>query len=109
MNELLNKIQNAIDSLECYIDENHVSRNSWPYKDIGHVLNLYKNKITENKEIETRLLRAMKDVFVVSYRNFEGTNLHTKINSIDDELRDIFKNYIVLEPLGLEFGKGDPI
>ncbi len=55
------------------------------------------------------MLRAMKDIYVVTFRNFEGTKVYTSIENIDDNLRTLYEKYEKLEPLGLDFGKGNPI
>ena len=73
------------------------------------MLTLFKERITQEGLLETRLLRAMKDIYVVTFRNFEGTSLYDEISNFDNQLGKLVKNYEQLEPLGMDFGKGNPI
>lgn len=109
MRELLHSINRSLDALNAYVAKNQFSLDEWPYKEVLMVLTLFKNKITHEGQLETRLLRSMKDIYVVAFRNFEGTLLYEEINNVDNQLRMLLNNYDQLEPLGMDFGKGDPI
>ncbi len=106
---LVISINKGLIVLNDFRQDNNLSNDDWPTKIIDDVLTILKNKLDKKDNIEVRLLRAMKDVYVVSFRNFEGTDLHKAIDNIDDQLTELFKKYSKLEPLGMDFGKGNPI
>lgn len=85
------------------VDESHI-------KETIKVLTLLKNEILNNNDkINGRVLRAMHDVGMSSYKEFENTPLENIINDITSILYNEIPEYKFLEPLRNEFGKGDPI
>jgi len=109
MKILIDNINEALIELKDFQIKNNLSENEWSTKTVFKVLILFKDKLDKNETLNIRLLRAMKDLYVVSFRNFEGTDLYRRINSIDNQLTTLFPNYKKLEPLGLDFGKENPI
>jgi len=109
MMNLINYIENVLSALDEYEIKYNISSDNWTTNVIRKVMIAFKEseKIEENLNI--RLLRAMKDVYVVSFRNFEGTELHNTIKKINNQLSLLYKSYNDLEPLGMDFGKGNPI
>lgn len=106
MNELHKSVNKALNTLDSYILINKINMEEWPYKEVRRVLRLI---AIQDIKIEERTLRAMKDVYIISFKNFEDTSLHREIDNIDNELRELFPIYQRLEPLGMDFGKGNPI
>ena len=60
-------------------------------------------------KINERLLRAMHDVGMSSYKDFENTPLEEALNKLTAALYYEFPEYKHLEPLRMDFGKGNPI
>jgi len=74
------------------------------------VLNLLKKEIEHNPgKINERVLRAMHDVGMSSYKEFENTPIEGAINGLTGFLYDEIPQYRKLEPLRSDFGKGNPI
>jgi hypothetical protein len=107
--ELEHSINRSLDALNVYVNNYEHSLNRWPYKEVLLVLTLFKERLENGQQFNTRLLRAMKDVYVISFRNFEGSLLHDEIQTIVDHLKGLFSFYESLETLGLDFGNGDPV
>jgi hypothetical protein len=109
MKELLFPIDTSLGVLSAYVTKNNLTFDEWPYREILFVLTLIKEKIMLGEQLHTRLLRAMKDVYIIAFRNFEGTLLYDEIDNLDNRLRSIVNDYEKLQPLGMEFGKEYPI
>jgi hypothetical protein len=74
------------------------------------VLNLLKEQIQNNQNpINERILRAMHDIGVSSFRDFENTPVEDAIINVTSLLRNEVSYYKKLEPLRMDFGKGNPI
>ena len=109
MSELQNSINNTLKVLEDYCFEKNIFSDDWTVKAIRKVLVILKEKFEKGDEINTRILRAMKDIYVVSLRNFEGTEVHGAINKLYKEMQNQYSELDNLEPLGMDFGMGMPI
>lgn len=80
-----------------------------PIVSIRMVLLLLKEEIINNPErINPRVLRAMHDVGMSSYKDFEHTPVEKALNNVTDILYDEFPGYKSLSPLGIDFGKKVP-
>jgi hypothetical protein len=78
--------------------------------DAKTVLNLLKKKITINAEdINVRILRAMQDIGMSAYKDFENSAVEVSILKVTGHLYRELPIYRTLEPLRGEFGKGFPI
>jgi hypothetical protein len=74
------------------------------------VLNLLKDQIINNpKHLNERILRAMHDVGMSSYKDFENTPLENAIGDVTNILYNELPSYRTLEPLRSDFGKNYPI
>ena len=60
-------------------------------------------------KINVRLLRAMHDLGISSYKDFENTTLEESLNNLTAALYKELPEYKNLTPLRMNFGKGDPI
>jgi hypothetical protein len=109
MKELLYPLNRSLEALSEYVAKNNFSFNKYPYKEVLQVLTLIKEKVIHGEQLHTRILRAMKDVYVITFRNFKGTPLYDEIDNLDNCLIALVKDYEKLEPLGMDFGKGNPI
>lgn len=109
MRELLNNVNQALKEVEDFCSQNKDFSDDWTIKDIKKVLTLFKEELTKEENVDIRLLRAVKDIYVVSFRNFNDTGIHRSIENLDDKLRTLFRHYEKLEALGMDFGKGNPI
>lgn len=78
--------------------------------DTRKVLTLLKEAIKHNpNKINERILRAMHNIGILSYRDFENTPLEDTLGEITEQLYYAFPCYKDLEPLGTDFGEGNPI
>jgi hypothetical protein len=74
------------------------------------VLNLLRQEIQSSPDnINERLLRAMHDLGMSAYKEFENTPLEEALNSVTAALYNEIPRYKSLKPLRMDFGKGDPI
>jgi len=74
------------------------------------VLQLLKEQVKSHpNNINERVLRAMHDLGMSSYKEFENTSLEDAITKITGVLYSEMPKYKFLEPLRNDFGKGDPI
>ena len=74
------------------------------------VLNLLRGELKNNpQQINERILRAMHDVGMSAYKDFENTSLEEAINSLVEILSKEVPGYRTLGPLRSEFGKEYPI
>lgn len=72
------------------------------------VLLKYEIESRPNK-INERLLRAMHDLGMSSYKDFENTSLEEALNDLTAALYNEIPDYKKLKPLGMDFGKGNPV
>ncbi len=74
------------------------------------VLFLLKREIEYSPDkINERLLRAMHDLGMSSYKDFENTPLEGAINNLTAALYNELSEYKHLTPLRRDFGKGNPV
>lgn len=78
--------------------------------DVRRVVLLLKEEVLNRPEaMNERVLRAMHDVGMASYKDFENTSLEESINSVTKILYFELPIYKDLKPLRGEFGNGYPI
>lgn len=78
--------------------------------EIKTALDLLKLEVLSNSDnINERVLRAMHDLGIASFKFFENWPLEQAINNITETLYCEIPNYKNLAPLGEDFGKGNPI
>ena len=80
----------------------------WPITVTVNVLREFQRILQQEGTPDLRLLRAFRDLYVVTFRNHHDTPLMANVEQIDDQLNKLFPEYRFAEPLGLDFGKGEP-
>jgi hypothetical protein len=74
------------------------------------VLILLRHKVESCPDkINERLLRAMHDLGMSSYKDFENTPLEGVLNNLTAALYNDLPGYKHLTPLRMDFGKGNPV
>lgn len=95
---------NIVERFEYY------SSNTEPIKSVKEVLSLLKKEVqNHNENINKRVLRAMHDIGIASYREFSSTALEKALDNVIEVLYNDIPLYRQLPPLGMDFGKGDPV
>ena len=59
--------------------------------------------LVKNIPLDSRMLRAMTDIYVVSFRNLEDTPVHDQIKKLSDQLKELYPDFNRLKPLGLDY------
>jgi hypothetical protein len=73
-------------------------------------LTLLKEEALHNpNNINMRILRAMHDIGIASFKYFENWPLEDAINNVTEILYKEISLYKNLRPLDVDFGKGNPI
>jgi hypothetical protein len=108
MKELIAEIEKSLEEITAYRIQNNLSGQEWSSSILERSLFALKHNLEVQKEFDAKILMAMKDAYIVSSRNFEGTKLHEIMNGIDDRLSKLHSSYRSLKPLGLEFDKFIP-
>ena len=103
MDELLICIENALAALALFRSQNKGYDNNWTTNSIEKVLKLMLAEISKKNSLDVIVLRGTKDIYVVSFRNFDGTTLHDEMNKIYAKLDSLYPDFKKLEPLGMEF------
>ena len=81
-----------------------------PISSTKKVLTLLKKDIQSQPDnINRRLLRAMHDLGMSAYKDFENTSVENALNELVQLLYNDVPIYKNLEPLRNDFGKGDPV
>ena len=109
----INKFKDAIDfallEADNFVNKYYGGDNA-PMVNTKKALLLLKHEIENNGEtINERVLRAMHDIGATSVKSYENTPLEEAIDRVINILYNDIPMYRYLEPLRLEFGKGDPI
>ena len=79
-------------------------------KNVKRALYLLKEEVQHHSaNINERVLRAMHNLGMASFKYFENAPLEKALNNVTGMLYDEIPYYKNLEPLGMDFGKGDPI
>jgi len=98
------EIDNVIEMSKFY------SAESEPIVSTKSVLILLKQEVHSNpNKINTRVLRAMHDLGMSAYKEFENTSLEEALNKLVAALYHQIPKYKSLQPLRKDFSKGDPI
>jgi hypothetical protein len=106
--KLLNLIEKTLVEVQNYGMTHNAGKSS--IVDTKKVLNLLKAEIVKDaKNINERVLRAMHDIGMSSYKEFENTPLENAIGAITSLLYDQLPFYKTLTPLRDDFGKDFPI
>lgn len=110
--QLINRIDVVLEELDALVsDFKHYSNNDREILDARLVFRLLKKEVIKGglNSINERLLRAVHDMGMSSFKDFENTSLEDSIPEVTGILRSEIRQYKNLKPLGIEFGKGNPI
>lgn len=109
--KLILMIDNAFKELDAITDTiKYFQSGSKPIADTKKILSLLKQEVLSNPEnINQRILRAMHDMGASSYKDFEYTSVEKALNNVTEILYNEYPGYRTLTPLGMDFGKGNPI
>jgi hypothetical protein len=110
-NQIILLIDNALYELKSKVASSSVYKmDKKPISNYKEVLDLLRLEIQKNnKEINQRVLRATRDIGGSVVKEFEDTPLEEAIQSLTESLSKEIIGYRSLEPLRMDFGKGDPI
>jgi Tfp pilus assembly PilM family ATPase len=110
-NEMQDQIVAALIELEILSSKyNMYAKGTSAYEDTRKVLYLLQCEIAKEMVVpHERILRAMHDIGMSAYKDFENTKMERLIQNITTLLSRQFPFYKTLKPLRSEFGKGDPI
>lgn len=101
-------IENALAEAEVY-SLSHASGQG-AIADAKKVLLLLNEAIKNDpSNISVRVLRAMHDVGMSAFKDFENTQLENALDNVTTMLYNEIPFYKVLDPLRGDFGKGNPI
>ncbi|MFH1119812.1 MAG: hypothetical protein V1775_08300 [Bacteroidota bacterium] len=108
---LINLIDTALSETDNVVaDSLHFKDDEEPVAGTKKVLLLLRSEIQHNPEaIHNRVLRAMHDLGMSAYKDFENTPLEDAIGNVTEFLYQEIPRYKELEPLRMDFGKGDPV
>lgn len=111
LNKLIVLIEKSLLEVDNVVDKSkYYTYDKEPIVSTKKVLALFKNELQNNpNNINERVLRAMHDVGMSAYKEFENTTLETALDNLIDILYEQIPQYRGLEPLRMDFGKGDPI
>jgi hypothetical protein len=111
VNKLISLIDIALAETDNVVAKSkYYSKDAEPITSTRKVLHLLKEGVQNNsKEINERVLRAMHDLGMSAFKEFENTPLEDAINNVTEVLYYGIPYYSDLEPLRMDFGKGDPI
>jgi hypothetical protein len=104
-------IEEALKALDLTVqNSSYLSYNNEPICNTKKVSLLLKTEINEKSiAINERILRAMHDIGMSSFKEYENTPLENAIVNLTTFLYNEIPNYKFLTPLGAEYGKGNPI
>jgi hypothetical protein len=108
-NKLLGLIDIAIEEADNYAVK-YFHEDKERMTDTKKALFLLREEVQNHPEnINKRVLRAMHDTGMASFKEYENSPLEDAINAVTEMLYYSIPYYKNLEPLRNEFGKGDPI
>lgn len=111
MDSLIELIDKALIELESFVAASkYYSGNEELIISTKKVLSLLKDELQKHSNaINERVLRAMHDVGMSAYKEFENTSVGIAIENIIDVLYVTIPQYKNMQPLRADFGKGQPI
>lgn len=110
-NKLISLIDLTFIEIDSLVRESRLFKEEQePIASTKKVLMFLRREIEHNpKKINERLLRAMHDVGMSSFKDFENSALEQAINNLTAALYNEIPEYKHLMPLRGGFGKGDPV
>ena len=111
MDSLIQLIDKALIELENFVVESkYYNGNEELIISTKKVLSLLKDELQKHPDaINERVLSAMHDVGMSTYKEFENTSVGIAIEKVIDVLYVTIPQYINMQPLRADFGKGQPI
>jgi len=107
--KLINFIDTALKEADNFVTQFYKGDKK-PMLSTYKVLFLLRSEVKNNpNNINRRVLCAMHDISAISVKAYENTDLDTAIMSIVSVLYNDILEFRHLEPLGMDFGKGNPI
>lgn len=97
--------EQVLQNLDQYVKNNCDGNVGWAERDTEKVINKIKTSVVNKNFPEDMLLRAFMDVSVISARNFDNTELGESITKLSNFFLNSISSYMLLEPLGMEFGE----
>ena len=108
-NKLIIEIDKALVEADKYIVK-YYNSDEKPMEGTKKTLRLLKNEVLSRPDnINERVLRAMRDTGMSSFKEYENTPHEEAILAVMEVLYNEIPHYKNLEPLRMDFGKGDPI
>ena len=109
--KLLSLIEDAVEAVDkLAIEYKQFNTESEPISSTKKVLGLLKAAVENDpQQISEIIFRAMHDVGMSSYKDFENTPVEKAIDDLIAFLYEEVSVYKRLEPLRTNFGKGNPI
>jgi len=104
-----NEANSLINLLLAELNINADKYNEDAINETEKVLLLLKKELQMKFYIDERVLRAMHDIGMAGYKDFENSVVEVLINKLIGVLGNNIPVYRSLEPLRGEFGKGNPI
>lgn len=110
-NNLISLIEKALLEVDnVVVKSKYYTDDKEPIVSAKKVLNLLKDEIRYNStEINERVLRSVHDLGMSAFKDFENTPLEDAIVNLIEVLANEIPQYRKLEPLRMDFGKGNPI
>lgn len=100
---IIHLLNEAVKSSDSYLEQYYYEDNQ-SVLDTKKVLLRLKNEIENNPaKVDETILRAMHDVGISSYKEFENTPLEKTINEVTEWLYENIPSYKNLSPLGSDF------
>jgi hypothetical protein len=111
ISNLIELIDNSLQATKLFVDNStYLNDESKSIVHIRKVLLLLKNEVEVNPDaINQRVLRGMSDIAGSAAKSFENTIIEENIGKVSEELYKLYPHYKDLTPLGMDFGKGNPI
>lgn len=107
--ELLKAIDEALLEADSFVLK-YYNGDETPMVNTINALAILKSQVKNNPyNIDERVLRAMHDIGATSVKSYENTSLEIAIDKVTSKLYKDIPNYKNLEPLRMDFGKGNPI
>jgi hypothetical protein len=109
VNRLIQLIDAALAEADDFEKKYYVNK-EWLMDGTRKSLLLLKSEVLLHPEkINNRVLRAMNDTGMASFKQFENSPLESAINKVTGFLYNEIPEYRHLKPLYGDFDKGDPI
>lgn len=109
--KLLSLIDDTMKEIESLVATSDYQEDEAAIKDLRKVLMLLLNElaINEVKSVNVTILRAMHDIGMSAYKDFENTEVEKAINKVNDCILKEYPPFKKLKPLRSDFRKEFPL